>query len=240
MTLQRLDDRVAELKAKKELLGDSDEAFAHNLIQYFETRGYLSEKQVYWIDKLLVRCNTAGDREEKRVEEVFDGTKLRDLFIKAASNLKFPALKIKLPEDSRINIHFYRASSLSKTPSFILITNGKHWPERSLYGSINLKGEGQITKALRPEIKTIIRKIAANPVETAKLSGIEFSHCCFCGLELTNKISLYHGYGPICAAKWGLPWEGKEEETKEAKLIDIGQDDTDPDFYDRLGNQDEK
>jgi len=160
MTLQRLDDRVAELKKNKHLLGDSDEAFAHNLIQYFETHNSLSEKQVYWIDKLLVRCNTAGDREEKRVEEVFDGTKLRDLFIKAASNLKFPALKIKLPEDSRINIHFYRASSLSKTPSFILITNGKHWPERSLYGSINLKGEGQITKALRPEIKTIIRKIA--------------------------------------------------------------------------------
>jgi hypothetical protein len=225
---KRLDDRVAELKAKKELIGDGNEAFAHSLIQYFETHGYLSEKQVYWIDRLLARCDAAGNREEKRVEEVFDGTKLRDLFIKASSNLKFPALKIKLPEDSRINIHFYRASSLSKTPGFILITNGKHWPERSLYGSINLKGEGQIAKVLRSEIKTIIRKIAANPVETAKLSGIEFSHCCFCGLELTNKISLYHGYGPICAAKWGLPWEGKEEETKEAKLLDIGVDSDEP------------
>lgn len=30
--------------------------------------------------------------------------------------------------------------------------------------------------------------------------------CCFCGLHLTDPRSVSKGYGPICAAKWNLPW----------------------------------
>lgn len=227
-----LNEQVALLRARKHLLGDSDEAFAHSLVQFFETRGYLSEKQAHWVGRLLDRCDAAAARQERSVENIFDGTKLRDLFVKASSNLKFPSIKIQLPEDPQIHIHFYRAGALSKTPGWILITNGKQWPHRALLGSINIGGEGELRKTLRPEVKVAILKIANDPINQAKVSGIRFSHCCFCGLELTNSISLYHGYGPICAGKWGLPWEGevkeedKKKEEKHIELVDLtGEDD---------------
>lgn len=56
------------------------------------------------------------------------------------------------------------------------------------------------------------------PLESAKIFGQQYSHCCFCGLELTNKVSLKMGYGPICADNYGLPWEYTEVEDK---LIDL-------------------
>lgn len=43
------------------------------------------------------------------------------------------------------------------------------------------------------------------------------NHCMFCGIQLTHPNSVAAGYGPICAAKYGLPWEGQAEKEKEAQ-----------------------
>ena len=58
-----------------------------------------------------------------------------------------------------------------------------------------------------------------DPDLVAKLaaSGRQIGWCCFCGITLTNKISIFHGYGPICADYYGLPWEGEREAETKAK-----------------------
>lgn len=57
-----------------------------------------------------------------------------------------------------------------------------------------------------------------NLAEKLAATGRKVGWCCFCSLPLTNKISLFHGYGPICAGNYGLPWEGApEEEVTEVK-----------------------
>lgn len=44
----------------------------------------------------------------------------------------------------------------------------------------------------------------------AEAAGHATGRCCFCGRDLTDERSAEHkggaGYGPVCAAKYGLPW----------------------------------
>lgn len=69
----------------------------------------------------------------------------------------------------------------------------------------------------RPEIQKKIAEVFANPIASFAQKGKETGQCCFCGQELTNKGSVYHGYGPICAGNYGLPWS----EEPEIELEDI-------------------
>lgn len=45
-----------------------------------------------------------------------------------------------------------------------------------------------------------------DPLEYARIYGRRTSNCCFCGRLLETKESVFAGYGPICAEKFGLPW----------------------------------
>jgi hypothetical protein len=56
-------------------------------------------------------------------------------------------------------------------------------------------------------IKQEILQFCILPTASAKINGQKYNHCCFCKQELTNAISVYNGYGPICADNYGLPWE---------------------------------
>ncbi len=223
---ESLDARIKELKAIKHLLRAGDESFAHNLIQYYERKGFLTAKQEPFIDQLLARATEAADRQRNEVEEVFDGHQIRSLLTTAHGHLKFPSLKLQ--SDNCGTIRFYIAGPLSKTPGYVIIDNGATYPRKVIYGSIESSGCGQLRRTVAQEIKTFIRKVAANPVAEAKLCGIKYAHCCFCGLELTAPTSLHHGYGPICADNWGLPWEGpkplleQEQERKHVNLVDLG------------------
>lgn len=230
MEQKLLNERIQELREKKQFLNDNDAKFATDLVRYYEARSFLSEKQITWVNRLLARADGNATREDTKVESIFDGSKLRGLFDKATETLKYPAINYKNEKVQGGNIHIYRAGSNSKTPGWLLITNGAKYPSGIVFGSIDLKGHGKFRKDIRPEVKTIVLKVASDPVGTAKVTGIKYSNCCFCKLELTNPISLHHGYGPICAEKWGLPWQGevsqeeKEKERKEITLIDLGQE----------------
>lgn len=217
---------IDELKPLLHLLSEKDESFAKSLIDFFEARGYLSPKQRPYLDTLVERARKVESTKAKEIEEIFNGHQIRTLLTTARANLKYPSLKLQTPVDG--NVRFYIAGPLSRSPGYIIIDNGRTPPAKVVYGTIATSGTGSLRRDSSLAIKGFIRRIAANPVAEAKLCGIKFSHCCFCGLELTSPISLHHGYGPICADNWGLPWEGpklledREKEAKHIGLIDIG------------------
>lgn len=227
MNTKGLTEDVKQLKELKHKLSERDESFAHNLIQYFESKGFLTSKQMPYIGELLERANRVAATQSTEIEEVFNGHSLRTLLFAARQNLKYPSLKLQ--DDKIGTIRFYIAGALSKTPGYIIIDNGKTPPNKVVYGTIESSGTGNLRRTAAIEIKTFIRRIASNPIKEAKLCGIKFSHCCFCGIMLTSPTSLYHGYGPICADNWGLPWEGpklledKEAEQKHIQLVDLGE-----------------
>lgn len=42
--------------------------------------------------------------------------------------------------------------------------------------------------------------------EQAAAFGHLYGECCYCARDLTDERSIEVGYGPVCAAKYGLPW----------------------------------
>ena len=62
------------------------------------------------------------------------------------------------------------------------------------------------TRRLSNEQRDELDTAAKDPAAYAAIVGKDIGRCCFCGLMLENPESVGHGYGPICADKYGLPW----------------------------------
>lgn len=115
------------------------------------------------------------------------------LFNRAAETLRYPAINLTSKDGHKIRV--YRA-----TKGYIAIkVDGEY------VGKL-VSADAQIilysAKELLPEIDTLL----SNPISESSLHGKEYGRCCFCNRELDNEGSIFHGYGPICADKWGLPW----------------------------------
>lgn len=115
------------------------------------------------------------------------------LFNRAAETLRYPAINLTSKDGHKIRV--YRA-----TKGYIAIkVDGEY------VGKL-VSADAQIilysAKELLPEIDALL----SNPISESALQGKEYGRCCFCNRELDNEGSIFHGYGPICAEKWGLPW----------------------------------
>ena len=115
------------------------------------------------------------------------------LFNRAAETLRYPAINLTSKDGRKIRV--YRA-----TKGYIAIkVDGEY------VGKL-VSADAQIilysAKELLPEIDALL----SNPISESALQGKEYGRCCFCSRELDNEGSIQHGYGPICAEKWGLPW----------------------------------
>ena len=115
------------------------------------------------------------------------------LFNRAAEHLRYPAINLVSKDGHKISI--YRA-----TKGYIAIkVDGEY------VGKL-VSADAQIILYSAKELLPVIDALLSNPITESALRGREYGRCCFCNRELDNKVSILHGYGPICAEKWGLPW----------------------------------
>jgi hypothetical protein len=224
---QELENKVQELQQaiSNGAFDGSDKQFALSLCNFYATKGYLSEKQQFYVEKFLKRVagsDDAGKPHTSGVEEVFSGQIIQSYLRTASKKLKYP--KLRYQTDGRFKIVFsYVADRSSKWYDCTFVDNGHKAESKKRYGFIANNGNGRLDRNAPPEVKTLIRKIAEDPAGIAKLQGQTYKNCCFCGLELTNRSSLHHGYGPICAGNYGLPWgdTGNAEEDEKAAVEEL-------------------
>ena len=115
------------------------------------------------------------------------------LFNNAATHLRYPAINLTSKDGHKIRV--YRA-----TKGYIAIKVDGEYVGKLV--SADVKIILYSAKELLPEIDALL----SNPISESALQGKEYGRCCFCNRELDNEGSIFHGYGPICAEKWGLPW----------------------------------
>ena len=115
------------------------------------------------------------------------------LFNRAAETLRYPAINLTSKDGHKIRV--YRA-----TKGYIAIKVDGEYVGKLV--SADVKIILYSAKELLPEIDALL----SNPISESALQGKEYGRCCFCNRELDNEGSIFHGYGPICAEKWGLPW----------------------------------
>lgn len=148
--------------------------------------------------------------------------KLITFFDAAATHLKHPKLVIKLELD-KVVIARAPEGGRSRYPGCIHISDGGGFANNRYYGRINRDGTALWRMDTPDQLKQFVSIINENPVEAAKLQGLAYGHCMFCGLELTDKRSVFVGYGPTCAEKWNLPWgETPKKDTPIADQLDLG------------------
>jgi hypothetical protein len=92
----------------------------------------------------------------------------------------------------------------------IYISDAAEFGNRRDYGRIAVGGSEII---LRDEVDSAvalaIAAVAADPAAAIVRHGHLTGKCSFCCRPLTDGGSIAHGYGEICASKYGLPWNSE-------------------------------
>jgi hypothetical protein len=193
-------DCAQYLAANVDKLPAKDRPFAESLVSSAATREP-SDKQAYWLRELTKRAIGQPKRETVSLGNF---SAISALFDKAAESLKFP--KIVLSNDDR-TLRLTRAGSQARVPGSINVTE-KQNGESIWYGRILSNGafEASPRQATPSDIVDTLKRFACDPAATATAHGRKTGSCCFCARELTDSNSVRAGYGPICAANYGLPW----------------------------------
>ena len=132
-----------------------------------------------------------------------------ELFATAASSLKHPRIILRAGET---DIKLYRAKKGKAPGSINVVTrHGQFGVDQVWFGRIDpASGEFETSARGRGHVDfdavvDILKALAADASATASAYGHASGSCCFCSRELTHVGSLQVGYGPICAASFGLP-----------------------------------
>lgn len=136
-----------------------------------------------------------------------DGKALLAHFRTAASHgIKFPKIKLVI-KDSAEQLVIYLNGPRSTNNGGLSMVDGNDYPNNKYYGRIAADGTIFVGRDMTNSIAELLNKLLKDPVNTAAINGRETGICCFCARELTDIRSLTHGYGPVCASKYDLPWE---------------------------------
>jgi hypothetical protein len=184
------------------VVSSRDIDFAASLVQ----APHPSEKQLYWIGKLVDRYTPKPVAAP--AARVGDVKGVVDLLERARANgLKFPKLWLKFAngDDLRISI----AGEHSSTPGYLTLTDGGPFGANRYYGKVSPAGELKGRDDHNGELSPLLSRLAAEPAKVAAEFGHLTGHCCFCAKKLTDERSTHVGYGRTCARKFGMPWGEK-------------------------------
>lgn len=207
--------RLLKIAVDQNLLGSADIIFANSLLDFHERKGYLSSKQAYWVTKLVDRAKSRQDAHAPMTKvsgaEVVDYSKIQMLFGAAQkADVQYP--HVTYPYDDRDDQHIKMFLADNHRDIVFISAESRQrlaWIE-------HLTGEFRPSQAAQigTELYKRLRAIIADPVGEAVVSGKQTGRCMFCSLPLNNEFSVTHGYGPICAENYGLPWHaGKGSKT---------------------------
>lgn len=188
--------------------------FLTSLSARFRNKGEWSPGQRPWAHKL---ANEAKERAERPPEaptfvEGHAFPRIVEMITKAAESLKYPRIEFGFDEGA---IRLSLAGSRSKLPGTVPVTSLGSYESRTFYGRIHRDGRFEPSRRGAPDwVVDALEAFENDPAGTASLQGQRFGSCCFCRRELSTKESLFVGYGPVCADRYGLPWGDVPEEAR--------------------------
>ena len=130
-----------------------------------------------------------------RYAEIFE------LFNRAATHLRYPAINLRRKNGDKLRIYL-------ATKGYIVIKlNGEYIGKLPAADKDIILYDSPLFN--HNELINELDTLLSNPIYESALQGREYGRCCFCNRELDSEGSIFHGYGPICAERWGLPWRPK-------------------------------
>jgi len=191
---------INDLRSVVENLTPSDQKFARSLLEQYDRRQSLSVKQWPYVQSLYEKAvKPAPTQQDLPVTNIGAMGPLIELFDNAKrSGIKFPKIRFD-HEDHSIVLSL--AGPNARFPGTINVVCDEVWLGR-------VSRDGFYTNPRRTvepiNVKEVLTKLAADPLEEMKLYGRRTGNCCLCGRTLTNESSIEAGIGPICAGNWGV------------------------------------
>lgn len=190
---------IDKLRDVVEHLAPSDRTFANSLIVQYDSRQTLSVKQWPFVQRLYDKAVASKTPAPAAPTNVGSVSKLVELFDNAkSSGIQFPKIRFG-HEDHTIVMSL--AGPNARFPGSINVVCDEVWLGR-------VTREGHYTNPRKtPEpinVKEVLAKLAANPMEEMVAYGKRSGTCCLCARTLTNPASIAAGIGPVCVNKWGL------------------------------------
>jgi|SRR5215472_105827 len=201
---------LAELSLVLIGLSERDRGFAASLADQFQARGFLSDKQVYWVKELTRRGQSSQSSRQisqpSQAPAAPSFGRIVELFAKAGPRAVV-VFRTADGTDFRLSV----AGERSQQPGSINVTDTERgYENRTWFGRITTQGAWQPSRKLDTRtvqaVEAALAAFNADPAKAAAEYGHMVGSCCFCSRELTDERSVHVGYGPICAERWGLPW----------------------------------
>jgi len=162
--------------------------FAKSVGGQIRKYGRISEKQMTAVKALIAKTEA-----REAADAVGDLDPLHDLFdVARASGIKRPRLKID-------GFVLKPPGQRSRNPDAVYIYERERYCGKVDSGRFTPAREGIIT-----DPRPMLKRLAADPLNTAVAHGRRTGECACCGRELTCSKSIARGVGPVCAERWGL------------------------------------
>lgn len=215
------------LEAVLDRLTEKDRTFAESILAQWERSKSISDKQMYWVGVLIERVEdtTTGTMKPKdaKFDEVMLPTRLDSLFTifanAMAADKSNPSIRFTLTDGMNIRLN------MSKNKEWINVWKRTDTEE----GRVWLCGvypDGRVQKSQKVRTSQLVLnaivEFATNPSAAGKMHGQKTRDCCFCNQRLLTTDSVFYGYGPVCAEKWGLEWGQANERLLDDELSQIG------------------
>lgn len=197
-----------------DIVPGKDKHFCQSLMKQLEKNNQLSDKQWYWVVK-LVRDGfkkTAKKKTEPSPQIEIDYGKLVTPFAVAAETLKNPKVVVEYHD---FKFRLTMSQPHHAWPGAINVAV-RHLGEWVWVGRVHKTGVWQPSaqskklEGVRQSAVRLLTNFAADPVEFTASYGKKTGNCCFCSTKLTDPKSTEVGYGPVCAQNYGLPWGVKK------------------------------
>ena len=230
---QPVAELVDKLDSLRPHLSSKSQDFAQSLIRQGRNKGWLSEKQMPFVHKMIAEAE-----ESKAGRATRDAKYASDRAARAAARQAHLIATTPVGDDEAesgyeavMELFDAAGSTLTRTKIHLITDSGKEVVVRSnrrkaesnsvLYvhhhGADNNRDAqfGHISKATASwnftpatseEVRAVMATFRDNPIQTVIDMGRKSGRCCFCSLPLTDERSTAHGYGKICAGHYGLAW----------------------------------
>lgn len=173
--------------------------FAASLIESIEKYGSLSEKQLAAAQSMRAKWQANDQRRAAERAELaqpaakVDFSRIMEAMSKAReAGIKTPIVRL---EAGKLSL----APLSGKNPGCIYFKDGETY-----LGKITPQGDFMRSRDCTDASISALVAAAADPLAAMVAYGRRTGTCSCCGRELTNKLSIELGIGPICRARFGL------------------------------------
>ena len=193
------ENKALTLASYLPLFSDRDRSFAESLCASEKKYGGWTEKQFYWVQKLIATGEAlASPKPATAPKAAISGlASIYTLFdAAAAAGLKKP--RVRLANGFSLSL-----AGPGRNQGMLYLKQGATY-----FGKIDREGVASRSMGVMSQdwdaALPMVQAFAADPKAAAAAYGFATNNCCFCGKDLTDQESVERGYGPICAKRFGL------------------------------------